>query len=108
MQTINVSCVEEVYNAISSNGDGINDSFFIKGIDCYPGNSVKIYNRYGVIVYEKEDYDNVTDTFQGFSNGRATVAKGNKLPTGTYFYTLEYDSDGKKIQKAGYLYINNQ
>ncbi|KAF2341059.1 gliding motility-associated C-terminal domain-containing protein [Flavobacterium tistrianum] len=108
VQTVNVSCVEEVYNAISANGDGLNDSFFIKGIDCYPDNKVKIYNRYGVIVYEKNGYDNVTNPFQGFSDGRATVARGNKLPTGTYFYTLEYDSNGRKVEKAGYLYVNSQ
>ncbi|PBI83971.1 hypothetical protein BSF41_44040 [Flavobacterium sp. ACN2] len=108
VQTINVSCVEEVYNAISANGDGLNDSFFIKGIDCYPDNVVKIYNRYGVIVYEKNGYDNVTNPFQGFSDGRATIARGNKLPTGTYFYTLEYDSNGTKVEKGGYLYVNAQ
>ncbi|MHC0442386.1 gliding motility-associated C-terminal domain-containing protein, partial [Flavobacterium sp. 3-210] len=107
-QTVNVACIEEVYNAISVNNDGLNDSFFIKGIDCYPDNKVKIYNRYGVIVYEKNGYDNVTDPFRGFSDGRATVAKGNMLPTGTYFYTLEYDSNGKKVEKAGYLYVNSQ
>ncbi|MNS15863.1 Glycerophosphoryl diester phosphodiesterase family protein [compost metagenome] len=108
VQTVNVSCVEEVYNAVSANGDGLNDSFFIKGIDCYPNNVVRIYNRYGVVVYEKNGYDNVTNPFQGFSDGRATVAKGNKLPTGTYFYTLEYDSNGKKVEKTGYLYVNSQ
>ncbi|UPZ15152.1 gliding motility-associated C-terminal domain-containing protein [Flavobacterium humidisoli] len=108
VQTINVSCVEEIYNAISPNGDGLNDSLFIKGIDCYPDNVVKIYNRYGVIVYEKNGYDNVTSPFEGFSDGRATVARGNKLPTGTYFYTLEYDSNGRKIEKAGYLYVSSQ
>ncbi|WJS94032.1 gliding motility-associated C-terminal domain-containing protein [Flavobacterium johnsoniae] len=107
-QTINVSCVEEIYNAVSANGDGLNDSFFIKGIDCYPDNVVRIYNRYGVIIYEKNGYDNVTNPFQGFSDGRATVARGNKLPTGTYFYTLEYDSNGRKIEKAGYLYVDSQ
>ncbi|MET3029495.1 gliding motility-associated C-terminal domain-containing protein, partial [Flavobacterium sp. UW10123] len=108
VQTINVSCVEEIYNAVSANGDGLNDSFFIKGIDCYPDNKVKIFNRYGVIVYEKNGYDNITNPFQGFSDGRATIGKGNKLPTGTYFYTLEYSSNGKKVEKAGYLYVNSQ
>ncbi|WP_343584137.1 gliding motility-associated C-terminal domain-containing protein [Flavobacterium sp.] len=106
-QTINVSCLE-VFNALSPNGDGINDSFVIKGIDCFPNNTVTIYNRYGVKVYEKKGYDNVTNPFEGFSDGRATVLKGDKLPTGTYFYTLEYEDNGKMVQKSAYLYINNQ
>ncbi|MXO04640.1 gliding motility-associated C-terminal domain-containing protein, partial [Flavobacterium sp. HBTb2-11-1] len=106
-QTIYVSCLE-VFNAISPNGDGINDTFVIKGIDCFPNNTVTIYNRYGVKVYEKKGYDNVTNPFEGFSDGRATVLKGDKLPTGTYFYTLEYEDNGKMVQKSAYLYINNQ
>ena len=107
-QTINVSCIEEIYNAVSANGDGLNDHFVIKGIDCYPDNVVRIYNRYGVVVYEKSGYDNVTRPFEGFSDGRATIGRGNKLPSGTYFYTLEYTGSAGKIKKAGYLYVNSQ
>jgi len=107
-QTIHVSCLPEIYNAISPNGDGLNDKFTIAGIDCYPNNNLRIYNRYGVLVYEKQGYDNVTNPFEGFSDGRATLKRGDKLPTGTYFYTLEYNDDNKnKVEKAGYLYINN-
>ena len=61
-----------------------------------------------VTIYEKNGYDNVTNPFQGFSDGRGTVGKGNKLPTGTYFYTLEYDDAGRKISKSGYLYVSSQ
>ena len=108
IQTVNVSCIMNVYNAISPNADGRNDIFRIEGIDCFPNNTVKIYNRYGVVVYEKNSYDNVTNPFEGFSDGRATVLRQDKLPTGTYFYTIEYDDSGKQINKSGYLYINNQ
>lgn len=108
-QTVNVSCAFEVFNAISpNNADGKNDFFKISGIDCYPNNTVRIYNRYGVIVYEKEGYDNVTNPFEGYSDGRSTVKRGDKLPTGTYFYTVQYDDTGNRIEKSGYLYINNQ
>ena len=107
-QTVHVSCLPEIYNAISPNGDGINDTFKIKGIDCYPNNHVTIYNRYGVLVYEMKGYDNVTNPFEGFSDGRATVKRGDKLPTGTYFYILEYDDNSNRTKKSGYLYINNQ
>jgi len=109
-QTINVSCFSDgdVYNAISPNGDGKNDIFKISGIDCYPNNTVKIYNRYGVVVYEKEGYDNVTNPFEGYSDGHSTVKRGDKLPTGTYFYTLQYNNAANRVEKSGYLYISNQ
>ncbi|MFH6937645.1 PKD domain-containing protein [Flavobacterium sp. FlaQc-30] len=107
-QIVNVSCLSEIYNAISPNADGKNDSFVISGIDCYPNNTVRIYNRYGVVVYEKEGYDNITNPFKGYSDGRSTVKRGDKLPTGTYFYTVQYDNAGNQIEKSGYLFINNQ
>ncbi|MEP6932204.1 MAG: gliding motility-associated C-terminal domain-containing protein, partial [Flavobacterium sp.] len=106
-QRVNVSCLAEVYNGISPNGDGKNDTFIIKGIDCYPNNNVSIFNRYGVILYEKQGYDNVTDVFEGISNGRTTINKGDKLPTGTYFYIIEYDNGGTKVKKSGYVYVAN-
>ncbi|WP_111424520.1 gliding motility-associated C-terminal domain-containing protein [Flavobacterium sharifuzzamanii] len=107
-QTVNVICLMNIYNAISPNGDGKNDVFKIEGINCFPNNTVRIYNRYGVIVYEKKGYDNVTNPFEGFSDGRATVARKDKLPTGTYFYIIEYGDNGNHTNKSGYLYINNQ
>ncbi|MDW8851691.1 gliding motility-associated C-terminal domain-containing protein [Flavobacterium sp. MMLR14_040] len=106
-QTINVSCLTIVYNSLSPNGDGMNDTFKIGGVDCYPNNNLKIFNRYGVLVYEKEGYDNITDPFEGISKGRATLKQSDKLPTGTYFYALEYKNDGNTITKSGYLFISN-
>ena len=97
-----------VYNAVSPNGDGKNDKFLIEGINKYPNNTVEIYNRWGVKVYEANGYNENDRMFEGYSDGRATVNRGEKLPTGTYFYILKY-SDGKKSkEKSGYLYINNQ
>lgn len=98
----------EVFNAVSPNGDGINDSFHIKGINKYPDNTVEIYNRWGVKVYEAKSYNESDVMFTGYSDGRVTINKGDKLPTGTYFYILKYNNGQKGIEKAGYLYINNQ
>lgn len=84
----------------------MDDAFKIGGINCYPDNNVNIFNRYGVLVYEKKNYDNVTNPFQGISEGRATMGKGEKLPSGTYFYILEYDNRSR-VEKSGYLYITD-
>lgn len=97
-----------VFNAVSPNGDGINDTFHIKGIDQYPDNTVEIYNRWGVKVYDATSYNETDNMFRGYSDGRTTIKRGDKLPTGTYFYLLKYVKDGKGIDKSGYLYINNQ
>lgn len=97
-----------VNNAISPNGDGINDSFFIQGINKYPDNRVEIYNRWGVKVFDAQSYNESDNMFTGYSDGRVTVNKGAKLPTGTYFYILKYNNGRDGIESSGYLYINNQ
>lgn len=97
-----------VYNAVSPNGDGLNDTFHIKGIDKYPDNMVEIYNRWGVKVFETKSYNESDNMFRGYSDGRATINRNEKLPTGTYFYILKYNNTKKVVEKSGYLYINNQ
>jgi gliding motility-associated-like protein len=96
-----------IYNAVSPNGDGINDSFYIKGIDKYPDNRVEIYNRWGVKVYDASSYNENDVMFKGYSDGRSTVKRGEGLPAGTYFYVLKYNKDNTIIEKTGYLYITN-
>ncbi|MBA9073862.1 gliding motility-associated-like protein, partial [Flavobacterium gossypii] len=100
-------CEIIVHNAISPNGDTLNEFFMIEGLDCYPNNTVEIYNRWGVLVFDAQGYDNTNKVFRGISEGRATVKKSEELPDGTYYYVLKYvDADGKSREKASYLYIN--
>lgn len=100
-----------IYNGVTPNDDGMNDYFIIDGITHYPNNRVSVYNRWGVKVFETTNYDSDGNVFNGYSQGRATVNPDNKLPTGTYFYVLTYEftSAGatRNIEKAGYLYLND-
>ncbi|MFH6999694.1 gliding motility-associated C-terminal domain-containing protein, partial [Flavobacterium sp. FlaQc-57] len=103
-----------VHNAFSPNGDGINDVFTIDSIDdttCYPENNVEIYNRWGILVFETQNYNNTTNAFDGTSRGRTTIKQSDGLPTGTYFYIINYKSlDGNNViqnnKKDGYLYLS--
>ncbi|MEO8237867.1 MAG: gliding motility-associated C-terminal domain-containing protein, partial [Flavobacterium sp.] len=100
-------CEIKVFNAVSPNDDGDNDEFYIRGIECYPDNTVEIYNRWGVLVYEKDHYDNINNAFKGMSEGRTTIKISEGLPVGTYFYILKYkDSDAKQNESSGYLYLS--
>jgi gliding motility-associated-like protein len=96
----------EVFNAVSPNGDGLNDVFYIRGIENYPDNTVEIYNRWGVLVFERNHYNNTDRAFNGFSEGRLTINKSEQLPVGTYYYVLKYKNSNSTNKKAGYLYIN--
>jgi gliding motility-associated-like protein len=102
-----------VHNAFSPNGDGINEKFVIDNINdtnCYPDNTVEIYNRWGVLVYSTKGYNNTTNAFDGISDGRSTVSQSSGLPAGTYFYILTYTSfDNNNViqtnKKEGYLFL---
>lgn len=95
----------EIYTAVSPNNDGKNDFFRIDGLGRYPSNKIIVYNRWGVKVYERDNYHLVQDTdgFKGISEGRATVDADKELPVGTYYYVLQIEG-GK--DRAGYIYIN--
>ena len=104
--TVEVSSELKIYNAISLTGSGRNDHFHIGGIENYPNNVVRIYNRWGVEVFKVEGYDNVTKVFKGISEGRSTVEPADKLPQGTYYYLIEYQDDrNNTYTKVGWLYL---
>ncbi len=76
--TVDPQCAIIVPNVISPNGDGQNDVFFIEGI-LASKSTVRIFNRWGQMVFEKQNYQN---------NWAA-----NDLPDGTYFYEVLVDRD---------------
>lgn len=97
----------DVVNVITPNGDGIHDELTINGIENYPNNTVRIYNRWGVMVYQTKAYNTSGNIFDGTSQGRVTVDRDNKLPVGTYFYVIDYEDQGGNMkQLSGYIYIN--
>lgn len=101
-----------VYNYLTTNGNEKNDYLIIDNIDRYPNNHIEIFNRYGVKVYETSAYGSNGNYFRGYSEGKMTLGKDNKLPTGTYYYILNYEktddsSSSQTIKKAGYIHLEN-
>ncbi len=81
----------KIPKGISPNGDGKNDSWDLSGFDIM---KVKIFNRYGTLVYELNDY---VDQWKG------QAFNGNILPTATYFYYLKLRSGE---EKTGWVYLH--
>lgn len=77
-------CDLEVYTLVTPNGDGNNDVWFIGNIDApeYRDNSVKVFNRWGQLVWDATQYDNTNVVFDGVDNN------GGRLPEGTYYYEV--------------------
>ena len=86
--------------AFSPNGDGINDVFFIRGLNKYSKSSIEIYNRWGEIIFSANPYLNNW-------NGTSTLGLkiGNTLPVSTYFYLLNLGDNSPIIR--GSIYLNN-
>ncbi|MDB4128957.1 gliding motility-associated C-terminal domain-containing protein, partial [Flavobacteriaceae bacterium] len=89
-------------NAFSPDGDGINDMWTIRGglSENYPNNQIRIFNRWGVSVYETKGYQN---DWNG-SNYNSSGSTSSNLPVGTYFYLLDLNGDGSNVKK-GYVYL---
>uniref|UniRef100_UPI00330641F9 T9SS type B sorting domain-containing protein n=1 Tax=uncultured Croceitalea sp. TaxID=1798908 RepID=UPI00330641F9 len=98
--TIEPTCLV-FYNEFSPNGDGVNETFVIDCISRYPNNTLKVYNRWGNIVFEARGYNN---EFDGTSNGRAVVSQEEFLPVGTYYYILDLGDGSEPL--TDWLYIN--
>ena len=86
----------EVYSGFSPNGDGWNEVFFIANIESKPDNYLRVYNRWGNLVYEVEGYKN---NWTGTWNGKL-------LPEGTYFYILEVEEEGGTLTYRGAVEIH--
>ncbi|MDB5158042.1 MAG: hypothetical protein JWR50_2749 [Mucilaginibacter sp.] len=80
-QTINItSHCDDIHlpNTFTPNGDGINDTWTIAGLEGDESTTVKIYNRYGEMVFQSKGYSN---PWNGTINGK-------KLPGGVYYYVI--------------------
>lgn len=87
-----------IYNAVAPNGSEPNRILLLEFIDTNSqtqNNTVTIFNRWGDEVFSIKDYNNTTRVFTGLSTD------GKELPTGTYFYKIEFESGKSAI--TGYL-----
>ena len=94
-----------INTGFSPNEDGVNDVFEITGIDLTQENSLEVYDRWGGLLYKKDNYDN---TWGGLSENSRTVDKGQLVPVGTYFFFLKVIDKVTSEQKIykGWVYIN--
>ncbi len=96
-------CPTFATQGISPNNDGINDVLIIPGIKSYK-NHLTIFNRWGNVVWEQENYQN---NWGGETNqGDTVVSTDFKLPDGTYYYVIDFF--GVKPSIGTYIYINRQ
>ncbi|RME91980.1 MAG: hypothetical protein D6772_17555, partial [Bacteroidetes bacterium] len=91
------ACFEERV-VITPDGNGSNDEFILFCADTeFNNNHLEIYNRFGQLVFEVDNYDN---TWEG------TAQNGEDLPEGPYYWVLDYvEPNGQERQLRGSLTI---
>lgn len=92
----------EIPDGFSPNGNGINDYYVIEGIDAFPTNNVKIFNRWGTLVFEMPNYNNDINAWDGRPN-KGLGAGNDFLPEGTYFYVVDLMNGMPPIKGTVYL-----
>ncbi len=85
---------------ITPNGDGINDTWVVENITNHQNSVVRVFNRWGSLVYSAKNYQNDWD---GKLNGSdVTVPDG-----GSYYYQIDLKGTGN-VDSEGWLYISRQ
>ena len=111
---VNSDCVPcnrgeiKVNDAITINGDGINDYLEITGVEyCAFSFDLMVFNRWGDKVFERANYQNDWD---GTAPGGSFGTSGT-LPSGTYYYIIAITDVDKGISLEpinGYIYLGSQ
>jgi len=84
-------------NVVTPNGDGLNDVWEITNIEGFPDAVIKIFNRWGTLVWESHGYRKSWDG--------TNYRNGQLLPDGTYFYVIELNSSVFPEPHTGYVQI---
>lgn len=91
--TVTVGQELEIPNSFSPNGDLINDTWVINGIEEYPNAKIQIFTRWGQEVFLSIGY-NVAKAWNG------TSKNGKPLAEGVYYYVIELDGETEQLLKG--------
>ncbi len=77
-----------IADAVTPNDDGYNDEWLVGGLQDFPESNVKVYNRYGQLLFESQPGEDVE--WDAKFNGR-------KLPIADYYYVILLSPDDVPI-----------
>ena len=87
-QTVLIAKAINIPNVFSPNGDNINDTWAIEGLQLYPHHKIFIYNRFGQLVFTS-----LTGNYQPWDG----KLNGAILPVGVYFYIINLNKNTVSI-----------
>ncbi len=93
--TVTVLCTDKNYfvpNTFSPNGDGMNDIFYPRGNGVTRVQAMRIFNRWGQLIFEKKNFD-ANDPSAGW-DGRVL---GRPAPQDVYVYMIDFVCENAQI-----------
>lgn len=98
------NCPPTIYNLVTANNDGANDTFFIEGLrDIFVDFKLEIYNRWGSLIW---DGNNQTPDWNGFATKGPRIM-GDKVTPGTYYYILNLNDPDYTKALTGFIHVTN-
>lgn len=96
------NCPPTIYNYVSANGDGTNETFFIDGLkNIFTNYELEIYNRWGRLIWTG---NNQSSDWDGFAT-KGMLLDNQIAPKGTYYYILNLNDDDYPEPIVGWLYL---
>ncbi len=91
--TIN-DCTIDIPTAFTPDGDLVNDKWELINIDyLYPNNTVKVFNRWGYVLFESPIGKYESNSWDGNFNGET-------MPVGSYYFIIEFNKEDKKAESG--------
>jgi gliding motility-associated-like protein len=75
---------KDIINLFTPNNDGFNDLWELPELSTWGNCEVKVYNRWGKLVYDNKNYNNTWDGTSG----------GNPVPEGPYYFVIKTENSG--------------
>ncbi len=98
------NCPPLIYNLVTANNDGANDTFYIGGLrDIFTNFNLQIFNRWGNLIWEG---NNQTEDWDGFAT-KGTRIMGDKVTPGTYYYILNLNDPLYPEAFTGFIHLTN-
>ena len=89
---IEENCSDQIPDAFTPDGDGVNDFWSIPCMINYPDAVIQVFNRWGAIVYDSNG--------KNYSPWDGTSTNGKELPIGAYYYLLRGTGDNIQNTKG--------
>jgi gliding motility-associated-like protein len=102
-QYVLIKEIPTIPQLISPNGDGVNDTFVIDGLDQFPGTSLMVYTRSGQLVFQSKNYEYPENAWNG-RYSESGFSKTQLVAPGVYYYLLKLGGNSGQLMK-GFVYV---